>query len=132
MSGAPSPRHLFVYGTLRPGHAPPGIAAQVARLREVGRGSVRGRTYDLGEYPGAVLDASSGTTIAGTVLALPDDLRVLAALDAYEGFDPTSPAQSLFVRVRTPVTLADGQTLECWMYVRGVNADPQGSRQRMK
>lgn len=123
MSGAPSSGYLFVYGTLRPGHAPPGIATHVARLREVGHASVPGRTYDLGEYPGAVLDASSGTTIAGTVLALPDDPGVLAALDAYEGFDPGSPARSLFLRVRTPVTLADGQTLECWMYVRGVPRD---------
>jgi gamma-glutamylcyclotransferase (GGCT)/AIG2-like uncharacterized protein YtfP len=117
VSARPGPRYLFVYGTLRPGHAPAAIAAQVGKLLEVGPGAVRGRVYDLGPYPGAVLDASAGTMIEGTVFRLPADPSVLAALDAYEGFDPTDRERSLFVRARTSVTLADGRRLACWVYV---------------
>ena len=50
---------LFAYGTLRPGHAPDEIAPAVEKLRRVGEGFVTGVLYDLGNYPGAVLDPSS-------------------------------------------------------------------------
>jgi gamma-glutamylcyclotransferase (GGCT)/AIG2-like uncharacterized protein YtfP len=126
-----APRHLFVYGTLRPGRAPAAIAAQARRLVTLGAATVRGRVYDLGYYPGAVLDPAVRTTIAGTVLRLPDDPSVLAALDAYEGYVPTDRARSLFVRARTSARLADGRRLACWVYV--YNADPRArSRQRTK
>jgi gamma-glutamylcyclotransferase (GGCT)/AIG2-like uncharacterized protein YtfP len=118
-----APRHLFVYGTLRPGHAPPEIAAAVRRLREVGGATVHGRVYDLGGYPGAVLDGSAATTIDGIVLRLTADASVLAALDAYEGFYPTDAARSLFLRTQTVVTLRDGRPLACWIYVW--NGDPR-------
>jgi gamma-glutamylcyclotransferase (GGCT)/AIG2-like uncharacterized protein YtfP len=133
---ASPPRHLFVYGTLRPGHAPSEIAVEVRRLREVGRATVRGGVYDLGAYPGAVLDESAATAIDGRVLHLTADASVLAALDAYEGFDPADAVHSLFLRTRTVVTLRDGRRLACWIYVW--NGDPrtaparQPSRQSTK
>lgn len=109
--------YLFVYGTLRPNLAPAEIADTVDQLRPVGSASVRGRLYDLGEYPGAILDASSETTISGEIFELPDDQTVLAALDEYEGFTPNDPEASLFVRVKCTVTLSDGRKLESWIYV---------------
>jgi gamma-glutamylcyclotransferase (GGCT)/AIG2-like uncharacterized protein YtfP len=108
---------LFAYGTLLPGRAPGEIAAVVNRLRPVERGFVRGTLYDLGDYPGAVLDPTSPRMIVGTVLQLPDDAGFLHQLDAYEGFDPNAPEESLFLRVRHPVTVASGRTLQCWVYV---------------
>lgn len=108
-------RFLFSYGTLRPRHAPAEIATTVRRLRRVGKGSVRGRLYDLGEYPGAVL-SRSGPLVLGQVFELPDDPGVLSRLDEYEGFDPNRPKGSLFVRRRCLVTLQKGKKLSCWMY----------------
>jgi gamma-glutamylcyclotransferase (GGCT)/AIG2-like uncharacterized protein YtfP len=110
-------RYLFVYGTLSPAEAPTEIAAAVRGLRRVGRGSVRGRLYDLGDYPGAVLSSTSESLVRGEVFELPEDRQVLTSLDAYEGFDPNRPKASLFVRKRWPVTLADGNRITCWVYI---------------
>jgi gamma-glutamylcyclotransferase (GGCT)/AIG2-like uncharacterized protein YtfP len=109
--------HLFVYGTLSPRHAPPEIAATVRRLRPLGPASIRGRLYDLGEYPGAVLNKNSRSVIRGEVFELPGDQGTLTSLDDYEGFKPAKPTSSLFVRRTWPVTMDDGTRLRCWVYV---------------
>jgi gamma-glutamylcyclotransferase (GGCT)/AIG2-like uncharacterized protein YtfP len=108
-------RYLFSYGTLQPSHAPAEIAPTVRRLRHVGRGSVHGRLYDLGEYPGAVL-SRNGPLVLGQVFELPDDPEVLTRLDQYEGFNPQRPRTSLFIRKRCLVKLDNGKKLFCWMY----------------
>ena len=109
--------HLFVYGTLSPRHAPLEIAATVRRLRPVGQASVRGRLYDLGEYPGAVLSEKSRSVIRGEVFELPGDRSTLTSLDSYEGFEPNNRSSSLFLRRAWPVTMDDGKKLRCWVYV---------------
>ena len=109
-------QYLFFYGTLLPDHAPVEISSTVRRLRKVGPGFVRGRVYDLGEYPGAVL-SKTGPPIPGQIFELPEDPDVLARLDRYEEFDPASPQASLFVRTKWPVTLQDGKKkVICWVY----------------
>ncbi len=118
-------RYLFSYGTLRPRHAPAEIAPTVRLLRRVGRGSVRGRLYDLGEYPGAVL-SRTGPAIAGQIFELPEDPDVLRRLDEYEGFDPSHTQGSLFVRMKWPVTLQNGKKLSCWVYA--YNGSPDRAR----
>ena len=119
-------RHLFVYGTLSPRHAPPEIAATVRRLRPVGPATVRGRLYDLGEYPGAVLSKNSRSLIRGEVFELPGDAQTLSSLDHYEEFEPEKPASSLFVRRAWPVVMEDGTRLRCWVYVyNGATKDAQ-------
>jgi gamma-glutamylcyclotransferase (GGCT)/AIG2-like uncharacterized protein YtfP len=52
----------------------------------------------------------------GQVFELPDDPGVLTRLDDYEGFDPSRPRGSLFVRKRCLVRLNNGQKLACWIY----------------
>jgi gamma-glutamylcyclotransferase (GGCT)/AIG2-like uncharacterized protein YtfP len=108
---------LFAYGTLRPGLAPETMAVVVGRLLPVGEGRVGGVLYDLGKFPGAVLDAASSGRIVGTVYRLPEDGETLRALDAYEGFEPDCVEASLFVRVKSAVEMADGVTVPCWIYV---------------
>jgi gamma-glutamylcyclotransferase (GGCT)/AIG2-like uncharacterized protein YtfP len=101
--------HLFAYGTLRPGLAPEEIAPIVAQLSALGEGFMFGKLYDLGNYPGAVIDPASAWIIYGTVYALPQDAPdVLRALDAYEGDE--------FVRIAQLVTLTEGRVLDCWVY----------------
>src|SRR4030095_5519104 len=97
-------RYLFSYGTLLPRLAPPEIKPTVRRLRRVGRGSIRGRLFDFGDYPGAVL-TRTGSQIVGQIFELPNDPEVLSRLDEYEGFGRMDSRGRVFVRKRCVVTL---------------------------
>jgi gamma-glutamylcyclotransferase (GGCT)/AIG2-like uncharacterized protein YtfP len=110
------PRYVFVYGTLLPGLAPPVIADVVGTLRVVGPGTLPGRLYHLGAYPGCIVDDGCDTLIFGQVLELPDQ-AVLERLDWYEGYAAHDDAGSLFVRTVCDVTLADGGQVRSWVYV---------------
>ncbi len=106
---------VFLYGTLRPGHAPPEIADAVSRLRRIGSGTIRGRLHDLGAYPGVVLD-DAAAEVRGEVFAVPDAVT-LAQMDTYEGYYAGNAAGSLFLRVKVEVALDDGASEACWIYV---------------
>lgn len=113
---SPAPILLFVYGTLHPERAPRAIAAAARRLRPVSAGTIRGRLLDLGEYPGVVLDDSSGGEVSGEVFEVPD-VETLAELDAYEDYRPGDPDASLYLRVETQAKMSDGTQKTCWVYV---------------
>jgi gamma-glutamylcyclotransferase (GGCT)/AIG2-like uncharacterized protein YtfP len=101
--------YLFAYGTLQTDLAPREIAPVVEKLRPVGEGFTFGRLYDLGEYPGAVLDPASTWRIYGTIFELPRDEEILRLLDSYEGGE--------FVRKEQLVARVDGGfALTCWVY----------------
>jgi len=72
---------IAVYGTLRPAT---GEAVEIP-----------GKIYDLGWFPGLVLD-DSGATVKGTWIEV-DDVR-LAQLDRYEGYREDFPDKSLYLR----------------------------------
>lgn len=114
-------KYLFLYGTLLQPQSDEEIARVVNLLHRVGSASVRGRLYDLGDYPGAVVDPSSNTSVRGELVELPDDESILQVLDDYEEFDSTKPHLSLFVRTRVRTQLADGQSINAWMYVYNKN-----------
>ena len=99
---------LFVYGSLRPALARGEPARLIAGLDHLGRASVPGRLYDLGEYPGLV--AGSGL-VHGDILVVP--ARRLALLDDYEECRGSRP---LFRRVRLTATQEDGSTCRAWVY----------------
>src|SRR5262245_43318505 len=111
--------YLFTYGTLRSGLAPFELPSElsdvVTRLRSIWTGFAQGRLYNLGEYPGAVLESAGGARITGEVFQLPDDETTLAALDAYEGFDSQDFESSLFVRVKSEITIESDAKLVCWI-----------------
>lgn len=113
--------YLFLYGTLIPSQASDEMAATVQRLQRIGSAYAQGYLYDLGEYPGAILDPSSDTKITGEVFEITNKQDVLASLDSYEEFNPADLEGSLFVRTESPVTLSDGRRLNCWMYVYNRN-----------
>lgn len=101
-------RHVFAYGTLQPGLAPNQIAPIMKKLRAVGEGFLFGKLYDLGLYPGAMIDPASAWVIYGTVYELPDDEDLLAKLDAYEGDE--------YMRIWQIVTLVMSGWHTCWVY----------------
>src|SRR5216684_8945284 len=118
--------YLFLYGTLKPNEAASDVAETVRTLRRVGSATVPGRLYDLGDYPGAVIDRSAKTSIKGELFELPNDDSALKALDDYEEFNRTDRKNSLFVRTRTVAELYDGRRLSAWIYV--YNRDPGSAR----
>jgi gamma-glutamylcyclotransferase (GGCT)/AIG2-like uncharacterized protein YtfP len=99
---------LFIYGTLLPDLVRPPLDALVARLASLGPATVRGRLFDLGPYPGLVLD-DAALPVHGELLALPDDPDVLRVLDDYEG-------SCLYRRVECRATTAHAGTASCWVY----------------
>jgi len=107
---------LFVYGTLRPDRAPAEIVDIVAQFHRLGEGTVHGRLYDLGDYPGIVLDPKAGQ-VKGEIFAIPQSPGALARLDAYEEYHPAARRESLFLRRKTTVTLTNGTQSQCWVYV---------------
>jgi gamma-glutamylcyclotransferase (GGCT)/AIG2-like uncharacterized protein YtfP len=110
--------YLFVYGTLLPHLAPEAVVNEVRQFQWVGQAATCGRLYDLGAYPGAILDATTNTRIIGQVFQLPDNPAILAALDDYEGFYyADNLPDSLFVRTTTTVKFSDGREMLCWIYV---------------
>ena len=107
--------YLFAYGTLA--EKPPAeISAVVGQLKFIGEGYVFGRLYDVGEYPGAVLDGGTRSRVFGKIFQLSSDRSVLKQLDTYEGFDPTHPGTSLFVRKRASISRPKQPPLRAWIY----------------
>lgn len=109
--------YLFVYGTLRPAIVREELRWLVGAMKFVGRGKVRGRLYDQGEYPGAVPDPNGDGWIVGDLLEMPADEQTITALDQYEGYFEDDPGASLFVRSRCRVRLDDGRVIEGWVYM---------------
>ncbi|MBI4502430.1 MAG: gamma-glutamylcyclotransferase [Gemmatimonadetes bacterium] len=99
---------LFVYGTLR--RAPTGAHPLLRAARFVQHASMRGKLYDLGEYPGAYRKSRTSLRVFGELYELPThEPHVLKALDEYEGPE--------FVRRRVFVTLRNGRRRAAWTYV---------------
>lgn len=108
--------YLFVYGTLAGENAPREIADTVRKLKYVGKGFVLGRLYNLGKYPGAILEDKARHKIFGKIFELPSDRKLLNRLDAYEEFDPKRPAKSLFVRKQTSISRPNRKKVKGWVY----------------
>jgi gamma-glutamylcyclotransferase (GGCT)/AIG2-like uncharacterized protein YtfP len=107
---------VFFYGTLLPPFVPEAMRDVVGHLRFCGEGSVPGVLYDLGEYPGAVFDATEDKRVFGAVFQLPEEPQVLEVLDRYEGYESSSDASSLFVRKLVHVDLTTAGAVKCWAY----------------
>jgi gamma-glutamylcyclotransferase (GGCT)/AIG2-like uncharacterized protein YtfP len=113
--------YLFLYGSLLVDGVPDEVAGAVRSLRRIAPAYVRGRLYDLGDYPGAILAPSSKTLIHGEIFEIPAT-DVLKVLDDYEEFHPANKEDSLFIRTKAKAKLPKGQQVDCWMYV--YNDDP--------
>ena len=98
---------LFVYGSLRQGFRAEGLIRR-AGGRYLGKASVRGRRFNLGEFPGAVKATGTPQRVLGELYALPYALRALKSLDRYEG--------TLYKREVTEVELQSGRRVRAWIY----------------
>ena len=106
--------HLFVYGSLMPQLTGGFGDAERTRLGSestvFGPATLKGRLYDLGDYPGLMLPAaaSEAGTVHGTLLHLAAPGRTLAWLDPFE---------DTYARLTTTATAAGGQDFKTWVYV---------------
>ena len=119
--------HVFFYGTLMAPFNRPGRQRITPKLTYVGRGFIQAALFDLGIYPGAI-PAEDDSRVWGEVYETSDALSVLSVLDEIEGFRPSEPDRSLYMRVLTGVTLEDGRVEQAWTYF--YNA-PLGRAQRI-
>jgi gamma-glutamylcyclotransferase (GGCT)/AIG2-like uncharacterized protein YtfP len=109
--------HLFVYGTLRRGFHHPAYQYIAKHLVELGEAQVKGKLYDLGEYPGAI-PTSENFFIKGELYELKEAGEfewVIKQLDDYEGLNPEEG--ETFLYTRGPVqALYNNQPVDAWMY----------------
>jgi len=107
-SPSSSPRHVFVYGTLRAGGS-----NDIARFRPaaefVGQAQIAGTLYDLGPYPGATLGGAS--MLVGEVYRVGPALE--AQLDQLEEVQPDDEGE---YRKRDVVVQVGGRMLGCLVY----------------
>ncbi|WP_440997031.1 gamma-glutamylcyclotransferase family protein [Arhodomonas sp. SL1] len=102
------PLKVFAYGTLITGALDREVEALLRRsllARHPAR--LRGRLYDLGDYPAAVPTAHGREHIMGELLVLTGGMATLAVLDAYEDHSPECPERGLFRRRRATVQRRD-------------------------
>jgi gamma-glutamylcyclotransferase (GGCT)/AIG2-like uncharacterized protein YtfP len=104
------PTLVFVYGTLRHGESND-ITQHQPRPLFMGRASVPGRLYDLGECPGLILDPAA-RPVKGEVYAVAACL--IPILDAIED------DLGIYFRVQVEVRMQDGARLNCVLYEAGV------------
>jgi gamma-glutamylcyclotransferase (GGCT)/AIG2-like uncharacterized protein YtfP len=99
-------KHLvFVYGTLRRGGAG-AMSIRFPQAKFIAEAKVSGSLYDLGAYPGLLLNESSSLVI-GEVYEVDDEL--LNELDAFE-------AASCYRRQQVEISLGSDRRV-CWLYV---------------
>jgi gamma-glutamylcyclotransferase (GGCT)/AIG2-like uncharacterized protein YtfP len=107
---------IWVYGTLRPRVRGSRFDLLDGAVEWLGRARVPGTLYDLGRYPGAVLEPATDRWIIGEVMRLATPSETLAALDAYEGCGPQDPLPHAFERTTGRATLDDGAAVTTWLY----------------
>jgi GrpB-like predicted nucleotidyltransferase (UPF0157 family)/gamma-glutamylcyclotransferase (GGCT)/AIG2-like uncharacterized protein YtfP len=102
-SNAKQNQYLFVYGMLRTGggHS---MADHARGSQFIGPAEINGSLYDMGDYPGLVLDSAG--KVVGEIYEVNEE--ILKQLDEFE-------ATSEYSRHTTEVSAA-GEVSNCWVY----------------
>ena len=104
---------LFVYGTLLQ------AGNDIYNYLELhcpywGTGTVNGTLYNVGEYPGLVIDKTGYSPVFGKVYEVNE--AALVTIDAYEGCGPKEDQPNLFLRKMHTIFISNRNT-EAWVYV---------------
>lgn len=107
---------LFVYGLLRRGMSA-GLEAFVGpgAANLLCEATLLGKLYDLGEYPGVLLD--DGPSVVHGELWRVRDTGAWATLDDFEGIGPGFAEPTLYRRVLATAQPLLGEAQTCWVYV---------------
>jgi gamma-glutamylcyclotransferase (GGCT)/AIG2-like uncharacterized protein YtfP len=114
-----TPKVLFIYGTLRGDlkHDLADVLAQDASF--LGEGTVRGRLFSLGSYPGMVPSERDSDVIRGELYEVPAEKwqKVVELLDAYEGCGPDDLEPHEYRRQLVEATTSSGRKVRAWAYI---------------
>lgn len=116
---------IFVYGSLRSGFRSPAYEYISRYFTLVGDARVKGRLFDMGEYPAAV-PTKEEAFISGELYVIKNEAELawaLGQLDDYEGVTTEQGEPQLYRRELTDVWLA-GQAVTAWIY--WYNGDTEG------
>ncbi len=107
---------IFIYGTLH--HS---MGNRYSRFLErnaqyMGVATKKGKLFNIGRYPGAVKSHNPEDKIKGYLYSVEDIEHLLNTLDEYEGYDKSSPNQSLFKRERVLVEDKNNKKHLAWIY----------------
>ena len=108
---------LFVYGSLRSGFRNPVYQYLTKYFHLMGEALVKGRLYDMGEYPVA-MPANEEKFISGELYCInnPSEFSwAIGQLDDYEGIDAEEGEQPLYKR-KEATAYQNGQPVEAWIY----------------
>ncbi|MEY3321727.1 MAG: hypothetical protein RLZZ417_1310 [Bacteroidota bacterium] len=89
---------IFVYGTLLPEYN-----LSISNLFEneadfIGQGFVYAKLYDIGDYPGIILDKTFENKVYGNIYQLHHPESSFQILDEYEGINSTHPEENEYIR----------------------------------
>jgi gamma-glutamylcyclotransferase (GGCT)/AIG2-like uncharacterized protein YtfP len=111
--------NIFVYGTLMRKFENEFAKKLHQNADLIAMGYFRGKLFDLGQYPAAVL-CDSTTKIWGEVWHLTDFEKIMPVLDEYEGIYEKNPEYS---RHHIPITTESGDIYYCWVYLYNYDTD---------
>ena len=108
---------LFVYGSLRSGFRSPAYEYISRHFEYVAEGKVKGKLFDMGEYP-AAQPSEEDRFIIGELYSAkhPSEFDwAMGQLDDYEGTDSSFPDTSQYRREIADVFIGD-KTIPAWIY----------------
>jgi gamma-glutamylcyclotransferase (GGCT)/AIG2-like uncharacterized protein YtfP len=108
-------RQVFAYGTLKRGFSRFHLPVLARLRRRVEPAELRGTLYDLGTYPGLVLQGEG--TVKGEVHLFADIEQALGVLDRLEGYLGDGNPANLFRRQLVEARDRRGRRRRCWTYV---------------
>jgi len=113
----PEVYHLFVYGSLRSGFRSPAYEYISRYFDLVGSAKVKGKLYDLGEYP-AAKPGSDDKFIIGELYRIKNENEfswAMGQLDDYEGVHVGFDDTQLYCREIAEAYI-DDKTIAAWIY----------------
>jgi len=106
---------LFVYGTLMQPDNEFAVYLN-SNCNFLSRGRVRGTLYDIGDYPGLIINTKVTSIVHGNVYKMNVPAEILKQLDFYEGVGPDEEQPNLYTReIRSIQT--DNGSVEAWVYI---------------
>lgn len=106
---------LFVYGTLLDNDNEFAIFLK-NNSRFYSPGKLKGKLFNISEYPGAVFYGDDENYIYGSILELINTEKVLPVIDDYEGYGDDQIQPNEFVRALASLETQDGIVI-CWLYL---------------
>jgi gamma-glutamylcyclotransferase (GGCT)/AIG2-like uncharacterized protein YtfP len=110
-------KNLFVYGTLRSGFHNPAYEYVSKYFTFLGEAKVKGKLYDLGEYPAAI-ETDENFFIIGELYAIKEPAEfswAIGQLDDYEGVHLEEGETPLYKRIYSTIYFQGKEDL-AWVY----------------